>query len=68
VSGVALAGLRMAALPVASAGATFHEAIMRGKFQGTISPTTPIGSRNVKSMPRSATGMVSPNHLLAAPA
>ena len=32
-------------------GATFHEAITSGKFQGTISPTTPSGSRKVMSTP-----------------
>ena len=46
-------------LPAASAGATFHEAIKSGKFQGTISPTTPSGSRKVMSMPP-ATGIVWP--------
>ena len=54
--------------PAASAGATFHEAIFSGKFQGTISPTTPIGSRSVKSSPGFETGIVSPKSLLAAPA
>ncbi len=68
VSGVALAGLSTAVLPTANAGATFQEAIISGKFQGTIKPTTPMGSRSVKSRPRSVTGMVSPNHLVAAPA
>ncbi len=47
VSGVWLAGLRMTTLPEASAGATFHAASSRGKFQGTIAATTPSGSRNV---------------------
>ena len=68
VSGVALLGFSTAVLPTASAGATFQEAIISGKFQGTISPTTPIGSRSVKSRPRSVTGIVSPNHFVAAPA
>ena len=49
----------MAALPAARAGATFHEAIISGKFHGVISPTTPIGSRKVRSTPP-ATGIVSP--------
>jgi hypothetical protein len=31
-------------LPVASAGATFHAAISKGKFHGTIAATTPSGS------------------------
>ena len=38
VSGVYDAGLRIAVLPAASAGATFHEAMRIGKFHGTISP------------------------------
>ena len=55
-------------LPAASAGATFHEAISSGKFQGTMSPHTPIGSRRVRSRPGLTTGMVWPKTLLAAPA
>ena len=58
----------MAVLPAASAGPSFQEAIRSGKFQGTMSPTTPIGSRSVKSRPGLLTGMVSPKTLLAAPA
>ena len=60
VSGVSSAGLRTTVLPAASAGAIFHEAIVSGKFQGTMSPTTPSGSRTVKPTPP-ATGMVSPS-------
>ena len=30
--------------PEARTGASFHAAIKKGKFQGTICPTTPIGS------------------------
>ena len=44
VSGVVSAGLRIAALPQASAGASFHAAISSGKFHGTIWPTTPSGA------------------------
>ena len=58
----------MAALPAASAGATFQLAMRIGKFQGTMSPTTPIGSRRVKSRPGLETGIVSPKTLFAAPA
>ena len=36
VSGVVSAGLRIATLPHASAGASFHAAISSGKFHGTI--------------------------------
>ena len=55
-------------LPAARAGATFHEAMQSGKFHGTISPTTPIGSRRVRSRPGLETGIVWPKILLAAPA
>src|SRR5579875_3295296 len=44
VSGVVGAGLRIAVLPQASAGASFQAAISSGKFQGTICPTTPRGA------------------------
>ena len=54
--------------PAASAGATFHEAMRIGKFHGTMSPTTPIGSRSVMSRPGLETGIVWPKILLAAPA
>ena len=67
-SGVHDAGLRMHVLPVASAGPSFQAAMFCGKFQGTISPTTPIGSRSVKSRPGMEVGIVSPWCLLAAPA
>ena len=38
VSGVSSAGFSTIVLPAASAGATFQEAIVSGKFQGTIRP------------------------------
>ena len=41
VRGVVSAGLRIAVLPHASAGASFQAAISSGKFHGTIWPTTP---------------------------
>ena len=47
VSGVCSAGFNTMVLPQASAGPSFHEASSSGKFQGTISPTTPTGSRSV---------------------
>ena len=59
VSGVSSAGLRTTVLPAASAGASFHEAIVSGKFHGVISATTPSGSRNVIVTPP-GTGIVSP--------
>ncbi len=60
VSGVSSAGLRTTVLPAASAGAVFQDVITSGKFHGTISPTTPSGSRKVMSMPP-ATGIVCPS-------
>ncbi len=58
----------MQALPAARAGPSFQLAMRIGKFHGTMSPTTPIGSRRVKSRPGLLTGIVSPKSLLAAPA
>ncbi|SKT41971.1 Uncharacterised protein [Mycobacteroides abscessus subsp. abscessus] len=43
-AGVCSAGLSTTQLPAASAGASFHTAINRGKFHGMICPTTPSGS------------------------
>ena len=44
VEGVSSEGLITNELPVASAGAIFHEACNSGKFHGVIMPQTPIGS------------------------
>jgi len=46
-SGVCSAGLSTMVHPAANAGANFHAAIIKGKFQGMIWPTTPTGSRIV---------------------
>ncbi len=43
MSGVVSAGLSTTALPVASAGASFHAAISSGKFHGITWPATPSG-------------------------
>ena len=67
VRGVISAGLSTHVFPHASAGASFHEAMFRGKFHGVINPTTPRGSWKVASIPP-ATGMVSPMCLSTAPA
>ena len=45
LAGVILAGFQTTALPKASAGAIFHDAVAIGKFQGEITATTPSGSR-----------------------
>ena len=42
-SGVVLAGFRTTVLPAAIAGATLFAARVRGKFQGTMAPHTPMG-------------------------
>jgi hypothetical protein len=44
-SGVSLAGLRITLLPINAAIVTFHIAMVKGKFQGTMPTHTPIGSR-----------------------
>jgi len=44
VSEVSSAGLSTIVQPAASAGAIFMQVRTMGEFQGTIAPTTPIGS------------------------
>jgi len=51
VSGVTSAGLSTTVQPAASAGARPQPAIGIGKFQGTMTPTTPTGSLKVMSIP-----------------
>src|SRR5207302_11347079 len=68
VSGVRLAGFHTIVLPQASAGPAFHEASSSGKFQGTISPTTPTGSRRVYVKAVSSVLTVSPWIFVAQPA
>ncbi len=50
-------GLTTIVLPAASAGPIFHMASSSGKFQGTIAPHTPIGSRRM--MPLASVGTFS---------
>ena len=45
VSGDFSDGLSTTELPVASAGPSFQQAIISGKFHGTMAATTPTGSR-----------------------
>ena len=45
LSGVSSAGFMTTVLPAARAGPIFQLQNMSGKFQGTIIPTTPSGSR-----------------------
>ncbi len=64
-NGVSSEGLSTTALPAASAGPHFHDAIDSGKFHGVMAPTTPYGS--AISMPRllSRVGKRSPLYLSA---
>jgi hypothetical protein len=55
-------------LPAARAGAIFQDESRKGKFQGTMAPTTPTGWRSVKVKALSRIGRVSPWILLAQPA
>jgi len=59
-SGVSLEGLNTVQQPAASTGASFQAAIRKGKFQGTICPTTPMGSRRIRER-------VLPSRMLAEP-
>jgi hypothetical protein len=46
-AGVSSAGLSTTVLPQASAGATFQDSSISGKFQGATAATTPAGSNRV---------------------
>ena len=48
VSGVCVDGLRMTALPAASAGATLCVTVLSGELNGVMAATTPSGTRSVK--------------------
>ena len=54
-SGVTSDGLSTTQQPAASAGASFQAVVTMGKFHGTISPTTPQGSRRKRAL-KSALG------------
>ncbi len=55
------AGLRTTVLPQTRAGASFHDGIAIGKFQGVIAPTTPTGIRTlIMNLSRSSLGVVWP--------
>ena len=58
-SGVHSAGFSTTAFPAARAGANPQLAIVIGKFQGVMIPTTPIGSLKVTAIPP-ATGICFP--------
>ena len=55
--GVSVAGLKTTVLPQTSAGTIFQDGIAIGKFQGVITPTTPIGMRTLMlNLSRSSDG------------
>ena len=53
-------GLSTTLLPAASAGPSFQQASSSGKFQGTMAPTTPIGSRSISASASRPVGAISP--------
>ena len=56
---MSVAGLNTTVLPHTIAGAIFHDGIAIGKFQGVITPTTPIGARTLMlNLSRSSDGVV----------
>jgi len=68
VSEVSSDGFTTTAFPVVSAGARLRAIVEMGKFQGTMMPMTPSGSRMEKSTCWSSRGMLSPWILSATPA
>ena len=62
------AGLRTTELPVASAGPSFHDAIISGKFHGTTAPITPSGSRTTIATADGSVGAISSEILSTASA
>ena len=67
--GVSDAGLRTTVLPLMSAGIIFQHGMAIGKFQGVMSPATPMGSRMlIAHLSGSSEGTVSPNMRRPSPA
>ncbi len=61
ISGVSPAGLNTAVLPATSAGISFQLGIANGKFQGVITPATPIGERtDIAHLSGISLGVVTP--------
>ena len=54
------AGFKITLFPAAKAGPIFQAPIIKGKFHGTIAPTTPIGSFLIRPRIPSAVGAISP--------
>ena len=57
------AGLIITEQPAAKAGAIFHTAIIKGKFQGTTPATIPIGSFTIKLVNEGSVGPTLPKTL-----
>ena len=51
LTGAISLGFNTTVQPAAKAGATLRVIWLRGKFQGVMQPTTPIGSRTTKELP-----------------
>src|SRR2546422_5600031 len=68
VSGVCDAGFSTIVLPAARAGASFHDERRKGKFHGTMAPTTPTGWRSVNVKAPGRMASVSPWIFVAQPA
>lgn len=68
MSGDCSAGFSTTELPMASAGASFHTAIISGKFHGTMAPMTPSGSHTAMDNRLSGEGPTSPYTLSRASA
>jgi len=67
--GVSVAGLKTTVFPQTSAGAIFQDGMAIGKFQGVITPTTPIGIRTLMlNLSRSSDGVVCPCRRRPSPA
>ena len=66
---MSVAGLNTTVFPQTSAGAIFQDGMAIGKFQGVITPTTPIGMRTLMlNLSRSSDGVVCPNRRRPSPA
>ena len=66
---MSVAGLKTTVLPHTRAGAIFQDGIAIGKFQGVITPITPIGWRTLMlNLSRSSLGVVWPNRRRPSPA
>ena len=68
LNGVALEDLNTVQQPLASTGASFQAAMRNGKFQGTICPTTPIGSLRIRLKVLSPSILALPSSAMMQPA